>query len=72
LDPAGAGEAISRNELSVDNTESAGIGDVERRVEKIGVVEDVKAVEREFSFYRFCDGGGFAEAEIQVPETKAL
>ena len=72
MDPAGAREAVRRNELSVDHAKSAGIGDVERRVEKIGVVEDVKAVERELSFYRLCDGGGFAEAKIEIPEAEAL
>ena len=36
------------------------------------MVENVKAVERELSFYRFCYGGGFAEAEIEIPEAEAL
>jgi len=45
LDPAGTREAVRRNELGVDHAEGAGVGDVEGRVEKIGVVEDVEAVE---------------------------
>jgi hypothetical protein len=45
LDPAGTREAVRRNELGVDHAEGAGVGHVEGRVEKIGVVEDVEAVE---------------------------
>ena len=72
MDPAGAREAIRWNELSVDHAKSAGIGDVKRWVEKIGVVENVKAIERELSFYRLRDGGGFTEAKIEIPEAEAL
>jgi len=44
LNPAGAGEAVRRNELSIDHAKSAGVGDIERRVQKISVIENVEEV----------------------------
>jgi hypothetical protein len=72
LNPAGAGKAVRRNELRVDHPKSAGIGDVERRIEKIRVIKDIETIERKFRFYRFGDRRGFSEAQIKIPEAEAL
>jgi hypothetical protein len=71
LNPARTLNAVRRNQLGVDDTEGGWVGDVERRVKEIDVVEEVEEVSRKLDFQSLGNGCRLADAHIKIPEAEA-